>query len=224
MSRSDAHEGLAMGLVLSFLGGWLDAYTYLLKGGVFANAQSGNVLLLAIGLFHDPGPHVLKYLVPVLTFSLGILVSEFLRDRPGPVRRWVRVILLAESLIILLLGILGARLSDLAVNSTVSFLAAMQVAAFRKVRGAPAATTMITGNLRSAMEQLWQWFRTRDASRLGVVLVYLWVILAFAAGAWAGSILVGTLSDPGLLPSLGCTLAAWIILEVRGRRDRTPRR
>ena len=36
---------LVMGL-LSVVGGYLDAYTYLCRGGVFANAQTGNIAAL----------------------------------------------------------------------------------------------------------------------------------------------------------------------------------
>ena len=33
---------------LAFTGGFLDAYTYLLRGGVFANAQTGTMVLMAL--------------------------------------------------------------------------------------------------------------------------------------------------------------------------------
>ena len=43
-----AHERLRVGLLLAFVGGFLEVYTYTLHGKVFANAQTGNMALFAI--------------------------------------------------------------------------------------------------------------------------------------------------------------------------------
>ena len=41
MQRS---ESFLVGALLAVSGGFLDAYTYLCRGGVFANAQTGNMI------------------------------------------------------------------------------------------------------------------------------------------------------------------------------------
>ena len=41
-------ETLGLAVLLALAGGLLDAYTYLCRGGVFANAQTGKIVLLAI--------------------------------------------------------------------------------------------------------------------------------------------------------------------------------
>ena len=43
-------EAFQLGAVLAVVGGFLDAYSYLFRGGVFANAQTGNIVLLGISL------------------------------------------------------------------------------------------------------------------------------------------------------------------------------
>ena len=48
------YERMRTGLCLAAVGGFLEAYTYTLKGGVFANAQTGNLVLFALRL--TPGP------------------------------------------------------------------------------------------------------------------------------------------------------------------------
>ena len=45
-----AHESLIVGIMLALSGGFLDTYTYTLRGGVFANAQTGNLVLMAVKL------------------------------------------------------------------------------------------------------------------------------------------------------------------------------
>ena len=70
-------DSLQMGLLLAATGGFLDAYTYVARGRVFANAQTGNLVLLGLRAF-ETDPQALRYLVPVCAFVLGIVLSEFL--------------------------------------------------------------------------------------------------------------------------------------------------
>ena len=39
-----------IGILLSMAGGFTDAYTFVIRGNVFANAQTGNIVLLGLKL------------------------------------------------------------------------------------------------------------------------------------------------------------------------------
>ena len=71
----------------------------------------------------------------------------------------------------------------------VSFVCAMQVQTFHKVRGHAYASTMCIGNLRSGTEALCAYFRVRDKEILQKAATYLGVVLVFGVGAGLGSIL-----------------------------------
>ena len=43
-------ESLEIGILLAISGGLMDAYSYLFRGEVFANAQTGNILLFSVNL------------------------------------------------------------------------------------------------------------------------------------------------------------------------------
>ena len=45
-----ASESYIVGILLAIAGGYLDVYTYICRGGVFANAQTGNIVLLGINV------------------------------------------------------------------------------------------------------------------------------------------------------------------------------
>ena len=197
----------AVFIVLS--GGFQDAYTYTCRGEVFANAQTGNIVLLSTALFRQEWPTVLKYLVPVLSFVIGTAVAEgiHLRLKSYEKIHWRQIILLVE---IVLLGVVGAlppAVEPLA-NALVSFVCAMQVQTFHKVRGHAYASTMCIGNLRSGTEALCAYFRVRDKEILQKAVTYFGVILVFGVGAGLGSILT---------VALGCR-AIWLcclLLSVR---------
>ena len=64
-------ESLLTASFIILSGGLQDAYTYLCRGKVFANAQTGNIVLCSAYLFDGQWRHSARYLIPVLTFLLG---------------------------------------------------------------------------------------------------------------------------------------------------------
>lgn len=178
-------ERLATGLGLAVVGGFLDTYTYFTRGGVFANAQTGNLVLLGISAARGELYRAGQYLIPVLAFALGVVATEGLRARRGA-GDWQRTVLLLEAAILTVVGLLPPAFPDFVVNVTVSFLCSMQVNSFRLLEGMPYATTMCTGNLRSGSHHLWQFLFAGERKAGRKAARYLWVILAFCAGAGLG--------------------------------------
>ena len=86
MERNKIYEWLEVGLCLCFIGGFLDAYTYVSRGGVFANAQTGNIVLCSAYLFDGQWRHSARYLIPVLSFLLGIFAAECIHRHLYPGR------------------------------------------------------------------------------------------------------------------------------------------
>ena len=178
-------ERLATGLGLAVVGGFLDTYTYFTRGGVFANAQTGNLVLLGISAARGELYRAGQYLIPVLAFALGVVATEGLRARRGA-GDWQRTVLLLEAAILTVVGLLPPAFPDFVVNVTVSFLCSMQVNSFRLLEGMPYATTMCTGNLRSCAYHLGQRLFAGERAGTGRAARYLWVMLAFFAGAALG--------------------------------------
>jgi len=197
-----AAERLFPVALLTLSGGLQDAYTYLRRGKVFANAQTGNIVLLGQSLFDGDWGRAARYLLPVLAFALGVAAAEAIRVRRP---RWQRRGLLWEILLLFLVGFIPHSLDQLA-NALVSFSCAMQVQAFRKVEGFVFASTMCIGNLRSGMESLCAFLRTGDHQERRKARLYFFLIFLFALGAEAGSLAAELLDLPAIW--LSCVLLA----------------
>ena len=171
-------------------GGLQDAYTYCCRGKVFANAQTGNIVLLSTHLFEGDWGQALRYLVPVLAFLLGIYIAECVHRHFKRMEKvhWRQLIILAEIVLLAAVGFLPETLNTTA-NAVVSFVCAMQVQTFRKVRGNVCSTTMCIGNLRSGTQYLYDWLKYRDPVVLSRALQYFGTIVLFGAGAAAGSLM-----------------------------------
>ena len=183
-------ETFCNGAVLAVSGGFQDAYTYFARAGVFSNAQTGNVVLMSSSFFSGtPGAGV-KYLLPLLAFALGVFLARLVQGRYAGAQKlhWRQMILLPEILILFLVGFLPES-ANMAATVLVSFSCAMQVQAFRKVDGYPYASTMCIGNLRSGMDALTGYLEKRDPEQMRRAMHYFGIILFFALGAGAGSLL-----------------------------------
>ncbi|MDR3767156.1 MAG: YoaK family protein [Butyricicoccus sp.] len=181
-------ESVRLGAVLAITGGFFDAYTYLCRGGVFANAQTGNIVLLGVNLANAEWMRALHYVLPILAFALGVAAAEWVKlnfkTRPIGVH-WRQIVILAEMALVALVAFLPQS-ANMAANTLVSFICALQVESFRKMRGSAFATTMCTGNLRSATEQLVRWRTDGDAEARRKSGRYAVIILYFIAGAALG--------------------------------------
>ena len=213
-------ESMRLGALLAVAGGFFDAYTYLCRGGVFANAQTGNIVLLGLELAEREWLRALAYLAPILAFALGVVVAEVVKRRGkarqagGAGMHWRQVIVLAEFVLLAVAAFLPQRM-NMAVNILISFVCAMQVEAFRKVRGSAFATTMCTGNLRSGTEQLVIWRQTGDANAARKARHYYCIILFFILGAALGAVCTDTLGERALLITCVPLLAVFGMMFIR---------
>lgn len=173
-SKMQTSESFRLSAILSFSGGLQDAYTYNVRGNVFANAQTGNVVLMSQNFLMGNWNSGISYMLPLISFAAGVFLTEQIEHRYKNSKgvHWRQLILLIE---IVVLGIVGLMPTDfnIAANMLVSFSCAMQVQAFRKVRGYGYASTMCIGNLRSGTESLSQFLRNKDRASLTKALHFL---------------------------------------------------
>ena len=172
---------------LSISGGLQDAYTYVFRGKVFANAQTGNIVLLSQNICERNWLQSAHYFVPLAAFAIGIIVAEQIRGKYQNVQNihWRQIVLLLEMILLFLVSFLPQSL-DMLANALVSFSCAMQVQTFRKVNGYAFASTMCIGNLRSGTAALSAYMRERKPRLLHQALCYFAIIFLFAIGAGIG--------------------------------------
>ena len=195
-------------------GGLQDAYTYLCRGKVYANAQTGNIVLLSTYLCNGEWAAAGRYLVPVLAFMAGIFAAECVHRRFRRMERvhWRQMILLAA------VGFVPQS-ANTAANALVSFVCALQVQTFRKVRGHAYASTMCIGNMRSGTEALCAYFHDREPEALKKALTYFGVILLFAVGAGLGSVLIGLLAERAIWVSCALLAVSFTAMFIREEKQ-----
>ena len=134
--RGQMSEAFCTAMFLSLSGGLQDVYTYLFRGKVFANAQTGNIVLMAVHAFAGEWGRVLHYLVPLCFFALGVFAAELMHQKLQNLQRlhWRQLVVLCEIVMLFVVGFFPQEWNLMA-NALVSFACAMQVQTFRKVNG-----------------------------------------------------------------------------------------
>jgi uncharacterized membrane protein YoaK (UPF0700 family) len=188
-------DSILVALLLTLTGGFLDAYTFMLRGGTFANAQTGNIVMTGVNLAKgNAGDAFVLVRVPMgrACRGIGILCSVFCMKNFKFKRfiTWQGFILLFETIALVLAGFvpIESKYDDIVVV-TISFITAMQYGAFKHMKDCTYATTMCTGMLRNATELLYKIIDgTEKKSEKSVCLKLYIIIFTFCIGCGIGAI------------------------------------
>ena len=215
-------DSLWLAMLLSLSGGLMDSYSYMERGGVFANAQTGNILLLSVNLITDNFTVAINYIFPVAAFAVGIVLAVILRFRYEdlPHVRWRQIVVLVEALLFFCVAFIPQSLNILA-NSLISLACGAQVESFRKIRntGIEIATTMCIGNLRSGVHAMCEYRLTKDKSTFKKGLFAFAVIAGFAFGAICGNFLIGFGGEKAILASGLVMMIAFSVMLIRRKEN-----
>lgn len=212
-------ESLLIGILLSFIGGYLDAYTYIARGGVFANAQTGNIILFGIRLAEGSLRSAAFYLLPILAFVIGVVVAEYVRVkyRENQLLHWKQIIIGIEIITLVFVAFIPQGKLDMLANIMISFVCSLQVDSFRKLNGVAYATTMCTGNLRSGTEQLFYYFIKKDKEAGKKSMRYYVIILSFILGGCIGTMLTHYFNIYSVLYSCALLIAVFVLMFIYER-------
>lgn len=203
--------------------GFLDAYTYLARGGVFANAQTGNMILFALGLADRNWGEASQHLWAILAFLVGVALSSHIKSGrlDAPLHYPMRWTMAAQAVVLAVLGFVPATVNPTFVNVPISFVTAMLIGLFRNVGELTYIAVATTGNLMRLVENSYSALADRDAKAKSAVRVYLVIVSAFLGGAIVGGFTTHEFGVRAIwLPSafLAVTLALFI---ADGRTNRT---
>jgi uncharacterized membrane protein YoaK (UPF0700 family) len=183
-------RSLWFALLLTLANGYLDAHTYIARGGVFANVQTANVIFGAIDTSKREWVLALAHLWPLLAFIAGVGLASFIkagrveRIVPKPLR-WTMAV---QAVALAIIGFVPASVPHSYVTVPISFLAAMQIGLFRNIGELVYLPVATTGNLMRFVEAGYDGFVEKHAESRRAFGVYGSLILAFAVGALIGAI------------------------------------
>lgn len=217
---TERSKTLWFAVLLTLANGFLDAHTYLARGGVFANVQTANVIFSAIHIAERQFSSALAHVWPLLAFITGMLLASHIKS--GRMERMLphslRWTMAVQAVALAVIGFVPASVDHSFVTVPISFLAAVQIGLFRSVGDLAYLPVATTGNLMRFMESVYDGVVEKHAEARRALAVYGTLIVAFAGGALAGAVATGAWGVRAIWLPAGF-LAVTLCLFIVNQRD-----
>jgi uncharacterized membrane protein YoaK (UPF0700 family) len=217
-------NSFTLGVLLAIVGGFLDAYTFISRDGVFANAQTGNLVLLAVKAANRDWRGSMLFILPILAFILGVLVSEIVKipHVRQVLHSYRRSILILECLVLIIVGLLPRSVPNLVVTVCIAFVSSLQISTFNKLDKWAYNSTMTTGNLRTATQAAYLALKENNNEAKKQFKEFFVIILSFLFGALTGTFSTTYIGNTSIwLPSGVLVIALILYHRDRGYLSET---
>lgn len=212
ISNKYIFDSKTIGYLLTFIAGMLGVYTFKLSGGVFGNGLTGDVLYIGINIAKKETIIALKYLFVVVSFSIGVIISYYIRKKFQSVdvdeNAFRRIGLIIETLLILISYFVKNNVACLFIL-TVSL--GIQIEIFDSIRGYGLSTVNYVGNTKAAAEYVGKFITGDNKDGLLIAVSYYIAFWFFMIGGALSSILYDNI---GKLVSLVCALIMLFIFVL----------
>ncbi len=184
-------ETLPVALLLILAAGMLDAYTYVAHGGVFANAMTGNLVIMTVRLAQGQWPKALPYLAPIAAYIAGVAAAHSIKEKPlrNLVRYPARFSLALEVVFLVVVAFLPKSVPDMVIVVGIAFVAAVQGTSFTRIGKFAFTSVTTSANLRHFTEAFTAvvLFRGNRHERREA-LFFAAICLSFFLGAMSGAL------------------------------------
>ena len=182
---------------LTFVGGYINTYAYIARGGSFVSYHTGNTIRLSMALAEGNMAQVMVHLIPIVMCVLGGCLAALLRKIIKK-DNWRYHVLMLEALYLILLAFLPHTF-DQYLNYSLSVFAGAHFFLFRSWEGMPFNISAETGNLRSFAICFSDSWDLKKAEILRF-LRFLVLFFSFPIGAYLGALITFKLNVLASLP------------------------
>ena len=219
--QHEAHETVPFAVLLAIVGGFLDAYTFISRDGVFATAQTGNIVLLGVYASEGDWGRALSHVPPIIAFIIGVFVAEWIKNKSSHfLLGWERLVLIFEIIVLFIIGLIPHTIPNIIATVAVSFASSVQVSSFRKLVDSPYNSTITTGNLRSASCAAYTAITQKDYKSAVQAIRYFIIILSFLLGGFLGGLLTVIMGVKAIWGAATILVFAVILFNIYERKNR----
>ena len=200
--------------LLMLCAGMMGAYTFVLRGGVFCNAQTANFVMMAAAFGQAKWSAGFYFLIPITAYFAGTIISEI---APNPVKRfgllrWYTYLIGFEIIVLFIVGLMPLTVPNHIVQITINFIASMQYNTFRQAEGVPMATTFCTNHVRQFGIGIAKYIRKKDKTAFKKGIKHCKMIIFFFAGGTSVTILSNFVKEKSIWIALIPMLIIFAIL------------
>ena len=181
-------ETLLFMAILTALGGYLNAYSFITHGA-FTTLHTGNMVKLGMSVFQSQWDEAIGVLIPICGNVTGAFLAELLKRARNPKGQlvWQKSALASQLVALLAVGFIPMSVADVPVNWVISVIAGFQLSNFRTYEGSVHNTTICTGNLRTVGQYIGTALLDHNRASIVKMLRYGLLVFSFPLGAGLGT-------------------------------------
>lgn len=182
MKKNTITESTLFLAVLTAVGGFINAYSFVVREGFLPNGMTGNMTKVGIQIAQGNLSGAFVFAAPILSAISGAVFCEYIKKSVHS----PQFNLFLEGLGFFLLAVFPETVPDLFYNAFLCFLVGYQLCLFRASRFGAYNTTICTGNLRSVGQYCYEFFSERNLVSALKMMKYSLLVGSFSAGSMVG--------------------------------------
>lgn len=175
-------QKIQLASALTFCGGFIDSYTYMLRGHTLSAGQTGNVIFFSSSLANGNLTGIFNRGLTILGFIIGLILVVFIHSKTKSIY-WRIFEMLPLMLISLIVGFIPTSAPNYLIVPLLALGMAMQSGAFKKINGNGYSNVFTSGNLRKTILSWSQFYILDDEGSYKMGKNYLIIVLSFTFGA-----------------------------------------
>lgn len=168
--------------LLTFCAGFIDAYTFIERGGTLVAGQTGNVVLLSVAMTRHNINQTEVKIASMVSFMLGIFLFTVFQHYFQ--KSWWRLASLFPLIAVCaFVGTLPKDVANVYIVPPLAFCMGLVATAFGEVGGIAYNNAFMTGNIKKTMVALGMFIRTKEKNYLKEGSFFASLLGSFVLGA-----------------------------------------
>ena len=179
--RKISRQSKRLALFLIFCAGYVDAYTFIVRGNTLVAGQTGNVVFLSVGLIQHNVSDASAKVMTLLAFMMGVLLLTIYKEKLRIVKKPILSVI-PLAVLSLIIGFVPQTVENIYLVPPLAFCMGLVTTAFGEVSGIAYNNAFMTGNIKRTMLAFGDYFRTKHTPFLREGLIFVSLLSSFVFG------------------------------------------
>ncbi|MGO1126665.1 YoaK family protein [Streptococcus sp. V728] len=179
--RKISRHSKRLALFLTFCAGYVDAYTFIVRGNTLVAGQTGNVVFLSVGLIQDNVSDASTKVMTLLSFMMGVFLLTVYKEKLRVVKKPI-LSLFPLAILSLIIGFVPLTVDNIYIVPPLAFCMGLVTTAFGQVSGIAYNNAFMTGNIKRTMLAFGEYVRTKHTPFLFEGLIFVSLLSSFVFG------------------------------------------
>lgn len=179
--RKISRQSKRLALFLTFCAGYVDAYTFIVRGNTLVAGQTGNVVFLSVGLIQHNVSDASAKVMTLLAFMMGVFLLTVYKEKLRIVKKPI-LSLIPLAVLSLIIGFVPQTVDNIYLVPPLAFCMGLVTTAFGEVSGIAYNNAFMTGNIKRTMLAFGDYFRTKHTPFLREGLIFVSLLSSFVFG------------------------------------------